>query len=100
MQGAIEGTITKAERGIVIENSVNGERRLWLAVIMQAVEEWRNGTLRNQRKAQEFIFDPAGRDFDLVCANAGLDAQNLRSKLLKIGRVVAAQGPLARPLAA
>jgi|HubBroStandDraft_5_1064220.scaffolds.fasta_scaffold505075_1 hypothetical protein len=99
MQGAIQGTSSKVEQGLVTNGAVNGERRLWLAVIMQAVEEWRNGTLRNRRKAQEFIFDN-GRDFDMVCANAGLDASSLRSKLLKIGRAVSAQGSLARPLLA
>lgn len=67
-----------------------GERRLWLAVVMQAVEEWRNGPLRNRRKAQEFIFEKP-QDFEVVCANAGLDAGNLRSRLLKIGQMVNAQ---------
>jgi hypothetical protein len=76
-----------------------GERRLWLAVVMQAVEEWRDGTLRNRRKAQEFIFDEL-RDFDTVCANAGLDAENLRARLLKIGRKIDAQGPWSHLMAA
>ena len=76
-----------------------GERRLWLAVVMQAVEEWRDGTLRNRRLAQQFLFDDSN-DFQAVCANAGLDPDNLRSKLLKIGRKVNAAGPLLRPLAA
>lgn len=76
-----------------------GERTLWLAVVMQAVEEWRNGTLRNRRLAQQFLFDDS-KDFHVVCANAGLDADNLRCKLLKIGRKVNAAGPLLRPLAA
>ena len=76
-----------------------GARRLWLAVVMQAVEEWRNGTLRNRRKAQEFLFDHP-KDFDLVCANAGLDPDTLRSRLLKLGHKVAAQGPWAHPIAA
>lgn len=76
-----------------------GERRLWLAVVMQAVEEWRNGTLRNRRKAQEFIFDKP-QDFEMVCANAGLDAGNLRSRLLKIGRMVTAQTAWSQSVAA
>lgn len=75
------------------------ERRLWLAVVVQAVEEWRSGTLRNKRLAQEFLFDDSN-DFQSVCANAGLDPQNLRSKLLKIGRKVNATGTLAHSLAA
>lgn len=76
-----------------------GQRRLWLAVVMQAVEEWRSGTLRDRRKAQEFLFDQRN-DFDMVCSNAGLDPDNLRSKLLQIGRRINAHGPLPQPLAA
>jgi hypothetical protein len=66
--------------------------------VMQAVEEWRNGALRDRRKAQEFIFDE--RDFEMVCANAGLDAENLRSRLLKICRKIDAQGPWSHCMAA
>jgi hypothetical protein len=76
-----------------------GERRLWLAVVMQAVEEWRNGTLRNRRKAQEFIFSET-RDFAMVCSNAGLDPDSLRSRLMRIGQMVSAHGPILSPLAA
>lgn len=75
------------------------ERRLWLAVVVQAVEEWRDGTLRDRRLAQQFLFDDSN-DFQAVCANAGLDAENLRSKLLKIGRKVKATGTLPHPLPA
>jgi hypothetical protein len=76
-----------------------GERRLWLAVVMQAVEEWRSGTLRNRRNAQEFIFGEA-HDFAMVCANAGLDPDSLKSRLMQIGHMVSTQGSLSRPLAA
>ena len=100
MQVAIQGTLKneKEQAEIRATDSV-GERRLWLAVVMQAVEEWRNGTLRNRRLAQQFLFDDPN-DFQAVCANAGLDPDNLRSRLLKIGRKVNVAGPLAHPLAA
>lgn len=84
------------------ESAMHGlgiERRLWLAVVMQAVEEWRDGTLRNKRLAQEFLFDDSN-DFQAVCANAGLDPDNLRSKLLRIGRKVNTTGTLAHSMAA
>lgn len=87
--GSVEGT----------GNDLLVERRLWLAVVVQAVEEWRSGTLRDKRLAQQFLFDDSN-DFQSVCANAGLDPDNLRSKLLKIGRKVNATGTLAHPLAA
>jgi hypothetical protein len=85
--------------GVMVTEDFIGQRRLWLAVVMQAVEEWRNGTLRNKRKAQEFIFDDRN-DFETVCANAGLDAENLRSKLLKIGNRISLEGPLSHSMAA
>jgi hypothetical protein len=96
MQQPTQGTLP----GDTVNNASDAERRLWLAVLMQAVEDWRGGTLRARRTAQSFLFETTS-DFDTVCTNAGLDADNLRSKLLKIGSKVQAQGPWARhPLAA
>lgn len=82
----------------ITEGSI-GERRIWLAVIILAIEDWRTGTLRARREAQTFLFENHG-DFDDVCANAGLSAANLRAQLRKAGRQVEMQGPLVRPLAA
>ena len=64
-----------------------GERRLWTAVVVMAVEDWRNGSLRARREAQRFLFDN-DKDFLAVCASAGLDPGTLRAKLLKIGHRV------------
>lgn len=75
------------------------ERRLWLAVITLAVEDWRSGTLRARREAQTFLFDNKA-DFERVCAGAGLDPDSLRSKLSKIGRKIELQGPWKQLLAA
>jgi hypothetical protein len=68
-------------------------------VVANAVEEWKSGSLKSRRAAQHFLFESDG-DFNHVCACAGLDASNLRSKLLKIGRKIDMHGPLTRPLAA
>ena len=76
-----------------------GERRLWTAVIVNAVEEWRAGTLRARRAAQTFLFE-SDTDFNRACDGAGLDPGNLRSKLLKLGRRVEMEGSLAHPIAA
>lgn len=76
-----------------------GERRLWTAVLTQAVEDWRNGTLRARRDAQHFLFEDDA-EFSRVCAGAGLDPGTLRSKLLKIGRKIEMAGPWSRPVAA
>jgi len=99
MEASVQGAAdTRTAQGSII-GEYFGERRLWLAVVMQAVEEWRDGTLRNRRKAQEFLFGNT-QDFETVCANAGLDAGNLRTRLLKIGRKVNAEGPWTHSMAA
>jgi hypothetical protein len=68
-------------------------------VLVMAVEEWRDGSLRAKRAAQEFLFED-DRDFEEVCAGAGLDPATFRSKLLKFGRRVAMHGPLSGAIAA
>jgi hypothetical protein len=59
------------------------ERRVWLAVLVQAVQEWRQGTLRAQHEAEAFLFQE-GKDFDLVCSGAGLDASSMRARLSRL----------------
>jgi len=67
-------------------------RRWWAAVLLNAVEDWRNGTLRARREAQEFLFD-SKEDFAMVCTAAGLDSGDFRVRLLKIGRCVEMRTP-------
>jgi len=89
------GTMT-AQLSSEMHNTVTEEliaaRRLWTAVLLNAVEDWRNGTLRAKREAQEFLFD-SGEDFEMVCTAAGLDSGDFRVRLLKIGRLVEARTP-------
>lgn len=68
------------------------ERRLWIAVLTMAVQDWRSGTLRNRRAAQTFLFDNR-EDYESVCASAGVDPDGFRSGLLRIGKKIAMQGP-------
>jgi hypothetical protein len=75
------------------------ERRLWMAVIVMAVEDWCKGTLRARREAQSFLFDD-NADFHAVCASAGLNPAALQSRLLKIGQRVQMHGPYLHPVAA
>lgn len=70
-----------------------GEQRLWTAVIVNAIDEWRFGTLRARREAQTFLFEDHA-DFENVCAKAGIDPESFRSKLLKIGRRIEMHGAL------
>ncbi len=78
---------------------VISERRLWTAVLVNAVEDWRNGTLRARREAQDFLFN-SDQDFEMVCTAAGLNWQNFRGKLSKISRQVQMEGALKFPIAA
>jgi hypothetical protein len=89
-QGNTQDTITE---------ELIGERRLWIAVVIAAVEDWRNGSLRNQRKAQEFLFD-SDADFQTVCARAGLEPDSFRARLLKVGKLVEMHGTIAPDIAA
>ncbi len=75
------------------------ERRLWTAVVVMAVEDWRNGSLRARREAQSFLFED-NTDFQAVCASAGLDPATLRARLLKIGQRVHMHGPYFQWMAA
>jgi len=94
----MEGQVNVAAQNDVTEEMIS-ERRLWTAVLVMAVEDWRAGTLRARRAAQQFLFE-SDHDFSRVCAGAGLDPQSFRTKLLKIGRRIEMQGPLAHPIAA
>jgi hypothetical protein len=85
-----------------VTEEVIGDRRLWTAVLVSAVEDWRNGSLRIRRNAQEFLFDNAA-DFQLVCARAGIEPISFRARLLKIGNIIEMQStlaPLIPPVAA
>jgi hypothetical protein len=94
---------TQGHAGSQIQESVMeeciSERRLWTAVVVMAVEDWRNGTLRARREAQKFIFEEKS-NFQVVCESAGLDPATMRSRLLKIGKMVEMQGPYLHPIAA
>jgi hypothetical protein len=90
MQRATAGSVSQENQ--VTEDSI-GENRLWTAVIINAVDDWRYGTLRARREAQTFLFEDHD-DFENVCSRAGLDAESFRGKLLKIGRRIEMEGAL------
>lgn len=86
------------EQEAVTEECIS-ERRLWTAVIVMAVEDWRNGTLKARRAAQSFLFEDKS-DFHDVCGCAGLDPDTLRARLVKIGKKVQMEGPYVHSMAA
>lgn len=71
------------EEGVAEE--IIAERRLWMAVIVHAVEDWLSDKARIHRAAEKFLFEE-DNDFYQVCSCAGLDPSSLRSKLLRTGR--------------
>jgi hypothetical protein len=84
---------------LVITEDYIGEHRLWMAVIVRAVEDWRSGTLRARQEAQNFLFED-DKDFNRVCDGAGLEPSSLRAGLLQSRRRIAMKGSRASPVAA
>jgi len=65
------------------ENNFDSERRLWTAVLLQAVEDWRSNNMRARNAADTFLFR-SGTDFETVCHGAGFDPSALQSKLQRL----------------
>jgi hypothetical protein len=82
-----------------ITEEVISERRLWTAVLVNAVFDWRTGTLRAQRETQDFLFND-DQDFATVCSAAGLDCSDFRMRLARVGRQVQMEGALNLAIAA
>jgi hypothetical protein len=59
------------------------EQKLWRAVIACTVEEWVNGPLRQKREAEQFLFSD-NHDYRTVCFSAGINPEDLRTRLEKI----------------
>ena len=72
-------------------SEVQGEQRVWLAVIARTVEEWVSGPLRVQLEAEDYLLNDK-TDFESVCEAAGLHPSTLRSKLLRLKKNGAGPG--------
>lgn len=59
------------------------ERRLWLAVLVQAVEDWRSANRRRRCEAEVFLFANQ-KDFAFVCSSAGIETGSLLPKLARL----------------
>ncbi|MGH9717642.1 MAG: hypothetical protein ACRD4R_13075 [Candidatus Acidiferrales bacterium] len=59
------------------------EKRLWQAVLVTTIQEWMWGPLRSKRQAEEFLFQDR-KDFETVCNSAGMDPEQLRTKLKRL----------------
>jgi hypothetical protein len=59
------------------------ERRLWAAVLLQALEDWQSGNIRRQREAEKFFFS-SEKDFATVCRGAGYEPSCVLLKLQRM----------------
>lgn len=75
----VDGSV---ERKIVDADETGSEVRLWQAVVVRVIQDWLNGPLRQKRQAERYLFDD-NADFARVCESAGLNADDLRTRLTK-----------------
>ena len=59
------------------------ERRLWAAVLLQALEDWGSMNSRHRAEAEDFFFKNAD-DFARVCRGAGLSPSGTLARLEKM----------------
>ena len=59
------------------------ERRIWTAVLLQALEDWQSGNIRRQREAEKFFFS-SEKDFATVCRGAGYEPSCVLLKLQRM----------------
>ena len=64
-------------------NGSLSERRLWTAVLLQALEDWQSGNMRRRKEAEKFLFE-SSEDFSRVCRAAGLDPTGVLSRLRRM----------------
>jgi hypothetical protein len=74
----------------MVEQTAEGEEQLWQAVITKTIEEWLHGSGRRKLDAEHYLFNDQ-RDFPAVCLSAGMNAEYLRVRLLKLRAQAARQ---------
>jgi hypothetical protein len=76
MTGIYEQAAANAQEG----NLEPVDRRLWTAVLLQALEDWGSSNRRLHANAEEFFFQ-SGEDFATVCRGAGLEPVSVLTRL-------------------
>jgi hypothetical protein len=59
------------------------ERRLWAAVLLQALEDWNSANARHRAEADRFFFG-CPEDFARVCRGAGLAPSGVLERLRRM----------------
>jgi hypothetical protein len=73
----------RVERVSEREQGHDPERRLWTAVLLLAVQDWRSHNMKTHCEAEEFLFE-SGADFETACHRAGFDPSAFRSRLKRM----------------
>jgi hypothetical protein len=63
------------------------DRRLWTAVLLQALEDWKSNNRRRQSEAERFLFH-SEKDFQTVCKAAGLEPSYVFGKVQKMKKTM------------
>jgi hypothetical protein len=58
-------------------------RRLWTAVLLQALDDWKSSNIRLKTSAERFFFQ-SSTDFSQVCRSAGLAPESVVSRLQRM----------------
>jgi hypothetical protein len=61
------------------------ERRLWTAVLLQAVMDWQSHNVRAHREAEMFLLKRPV-DLEAICHRAGMNPDAFQSKLRRLRR--------------
>lgn len=59
------------------------ERRLWAAVLLQAVEDWNSSNMRHRKEAEKFFFETP-EDFARVCRGAGMAPSGVLARIKRM----------------
>lgn len=67
------------------QDEQGGARRLWSAVLLQALEDWQSASLGRHAEAEKFLFQNK-KDLASVCQSAGLEFSSVASRLERMKR--------------
>lgn len=65
-------------------------RRLWTAVLLQALDDWKSSNMRLKTNAERFFFQSSA-DFSNVCRSAGLAPESVLSRLRRMSALARQQ---------
>jgi hypothetical protein len=74
-------------------------RKLWTAVLLQALEDWKGSNARRRSEAEKFFFE-SPEDFNVVCCGAGLVPDSVLIRLRRMKETAAPRRVFQWPLAA